>query len=200
MKYLFLLIVTAIISFTGSAQVTTIPVDFIKTDITKGDDFNAFAVTVFGAKLGMSKAAAIAALKHNKNIVWKFDSFNTPSQDVNSKTEMRVYISAKDTVTGLSGDEILYFIWDKGSTGLDRIVFFKDMQSMAVGDTKKLFGTAAVTPGDDFYKRFLVKYDKETAGSYTIEDNYNAKHLQVIQLKHSDKPNDIYFSLDRTLR
>jgi hypothetical protein len=71
------------------------------------------------------------------------------------------------------------------------------MLPMAVGDTKKLLSKDAITPGSAFYKRFLVKMDKEDNGSYTIKQYYFSNKLVIIQVKDSDTPNNIYFSLDR---
>jgi len=200
MKNLFAVLVSCFICFHVAAQQKATVIDFTATDITQADTFQANTVMIFGGRLGMNKKNAIAALKARKDIVWEYDNFNTVSQDVNSKTETRIYIYKKDPVTKGKGASLLYFIWDKGSTGIDRIIFFKDMAPMAVGDTKKLFVADAIDPGSEFYKRFLIKFDKETTSPYTTEHNYNAKKIQVIQLKQNYAPNDIYFSLDRTLK
>jgi len=198
MKYFSLLLIASLTCIQGFAQFNNL-VDFTKTDICNTSNFNGSAVSIFGNCLGMSKAAAIEALKKYHNITWEFDLFNTPSTDPKSLKETRIYVYSKDTAGGKKGESLLYLIWNPGSKGTDRIVFFIGMVNYAVGDTKKLFGTEAITAGSEFYQRFLVKADRHKEETYIIKDTYYNKHLQVIQFKNTGEPNDIYFSLDRAM-
>jgi len=197
MKYVSILLLGILLNMQSFAQEPVTQVDFMTTDITKMVPFNGEAVSIFGISLSMSKRGAVDALNSYKGMMWEFDSFNTPSEDLESKTETRIYVYNRNKATGEKDACILYLTWNKGSEGLDRIVFYNDLSPLAVGDTKKLFGKDAITPGSAFYRRFLVKASKEKKDDYTIVQSYASKQMNIIQFINSDGPNDIYFSLNR---
>ena len=197
MKYVSILLLSIFLNLQSFAQDPVTHVDFMTTDITKTVPFNGEAISIFDISLSMSKKGAVDALNSYNGIMWEFDKFNTPSEDPESKTETRIYVYNKDKATGAKGACILYLIWNKDSEGLDRLVFYNDLLPLAVGDTKKLFGKDAITPGSAFYRRFLVKASKEKKTDYTIVQSYYSKQMDIIQFINSDKPNDVYFSLNR---
>jgi hypothetical protein len=200
MKYVSFFVLGICLSVYTMAQHAVTAVNFITTDITQSKPFAAENITVYGIHLGMSRKEVLAALQAEQSVVSSVDRFNTQSDDANSTTQMRIYVYAKGA-DGKGANSLLYLIWNEGSAGLDRIVFFVDMKTMAVGDTKKLFGNDAVDTESEFYKRFLVKVDDHIDGSYTIKDRFFAKDLEVITYKKSNgKPNDVYFALDRKLK
>lgn len=197
MKYVSILLLAIFLNLQSFAQDPVTHVDFMTTDITKTVPFNGEAISIFDISLSMSKKGAVDALNSYNGIMWEFDKFNTPSEDPESKTETRIYVYNKDKATGAKGACLLYLIWNKDSEGLDRLVFYNDLLPLAVGDTKKLFGKDAITPGSAFYRRFLVKASKEKKNDYTIVQSYYSKQMDIIQFINSDKPNDVYFSLNR---
>ncbi|MFN8242569.1 MAG: hypothetical protein U0X40_00835 [Ferruginibacter sp.] len=195
--FLTLLFVLPVLA--AQSQDITATADFGSTDITKANPFNPKAISVFGVQLTMSKSAVMEALNKEKNLIWEFDMFNTPSTELTSLTETRMYVYERKPGAD-KGPCLLYLIWNEGMAGLNRIVFFTDMKARAVGDTRKLFSLDAVDRSAAFFRRFLVKPDVHKNEDYTISDHYFSKSLQVIQFKRDGEPNDIYFALDLNLQ
>jgi len=174
MKIFFASLLTLLV-VTASAQPTGMA-EFSKTDITKLADFNGNNITYFGLRKGMSKAEAVKILNTLKQFTWKYDSWNTPSEDVNSKTETRIYVTLADK-TGFEDDATaLYLQWEKNNPKMSTLIVYEAGGKYAIGDTKKLFTTEAISGNADFLG-FLKDKPKVIDEKYTTSYAYPSQHF-----------------------
>lgn len=156
--------------------------DMTQTDITTLADFDGAKVSFMGFHLGMSKKEVIEKLRTIPQWKWKFDAFNTRSESPVSKEQMRIYVRLKDGV-GADDPEVMYLLWEKGSTSLASMVFYKAAIPMLTGNTVKLFTTEALDANAGC-RKFLhgePVVEKDNVGIITYQ--YRPQHFQLIKME-----------------
>lgn len=180
MRFTFLIalamIVTNLQAQTGLTEIT-------KTDITKLTSFDGRKISFFGFHAGMSKKEAQDLLKAQPKLIAEYDDFNTKSKDPNSTEEMRIYVNMIDDAHGEQKMELAYLVWSPGTLQMTSMVIFNDAVPLVQGDTKKLFTTQALKPGNSFtgfLKSTPVKKD-----GVAITYVYDAEHFAFIRFEPS---------------
>lgn len=169
-----------VLFFSAAAQ----EVELTKTDITTLTDFDGNKAAFFGLKKGMTKAAAVEQLKSLHQFTWKYDAWNTKSEDVNSTTETRIYVSLAEK-TGDEDPTIMYLLWDAGKKGMTGLVIYEPAVPYVKGNTKKLFTTGAIS-GDADYLSFLKTKPVVVDNTYTMDYAYPKQHFAFTAYKDLD--------------
>jgi hypothetical protein len=163
-----------------------------KTDITTLSDFDGANATFKGFYLGMSKKDAIAQLDRLENLTWRFDDWNTKSKDPLSNAQMRIYVRLKDPI-GNDDPEVLYLLWEKGSTAMSSLVFYKAASPMLAGNTSRLFSVDALDPACTC-RQFLKGNPKESVDDIGIRTySFKLQHFELISMGSDEKT--VWFKL-----
>ncbi|MEX0966422.1 MAG: hypothetical protein WD077_04235 [Bacteroidia bacterium] len=173
-RYFFTLIFALMLASPVFAQSPNEKIEIMKTDITSVQNFNAEMVTVYGVSLGMLQHEALEILRKNDNLFVKIDNYN----------EYRVYVYDKNE-EGERNEPILYYIWEKGATGLKMITFFTPSVEYLVGNTKDLLSLQTLDSNSGICKEFLGKcnYQKVTLDIPSIEMKHTAFYFVERGLK-----------------
>ena len=159
-------------------------VELNKTDITTLSNFDGNKASFFGLKKGMTKAEAVKTLNALRQFTWKYDQWNTKSEDVNSLTETRIYVSLAEK----SGDDdptVMYLLWDNNKKGMTGLVIYEAAIPYVIGNTQKLFTTEAIS-GEATFNGFLKTKPVIIDETYTMSYSYPAQHFAFTSYKDLD--------------
>lgn len=193
-KQIIIIFLTFMLPVLGMAQEIK-KHDLVLEDVLITPQFNGVDMAVYGVYLGMKKTDAKTMINLNSMLAAEKDEYNTKSVNDEDTKELRLYIYEKDSNTGKKGNCLLYLIWNDGSTGIDKIMIFKDFSKYAKGMTAKLFTKDVVDENSDFYKKYLGKSTGSKLGSYTNNYFYQNKNIEIIEYK--DTENYYYFGLTK---
>ncbi|MFL5728589.1 MAG: hypothetical protein ACJ75J_03785 [Cytophagaceae bacterium] len=155
-------------------------VEITTTDITLNPNLKSDQISVFGIKLGMSKADVNKLLKDNSRLYYYVDEKHT-TQD------HRIYVYDKDE-QGEKKNCILYLIWADNSNKLTTITFFENFAPYLKGTTAALLTFDPLDPDSKISKDYLGKPD---SSKVTLD-------VAIIHLKHTTyyyKAKGIQFTL-----